>query len=305
MVASKLPFRDVLFEPFVARGFAERIQHMDFYGGKGFTRIRLETADGPVILVDTHLHANYAPVGESDEYVGIRAAQLIQIAAGLSRVADPVIALGDFNLRDDEDAYPMLRGLSGLRDLASELNHRQATSLARNPYHGPKHIDERIDYVFCRDGGAVGVRPLSIERSFTQPLNFGGEAGAYSDHAGLVAELDFDSHPAAPFPDPLQEASIATGTRLLDLGRDISKRRRRDQRTAAAGALTAGLAFTAGSRHAGRSRRRFLRNGWGIAAGLSLAFFAEQFGLSVWMNRSELASYDFAQQQLIELRRNG
>jgi endonuclease/exonuclease/phosphatase family metal-dependent hydrolase len=305
LVASQLPIREVHFEAFAAQGFAERIQHMDFYSGKGFTRIGVETPDGPLVLVDTHLHANYSHHGEPDEYVGVRAAQFIQIATGLSSVTDPVIALGDFNLRDDEDAYAMLRGLSGLRDLAAELDHRQATSLKQNPYHPPDYIDERIDYVFCRDGASVGLQPKSIKRCFDEILDFGGEAGTYSDHAGLVAELSLG--PAAPPQalNPLRASAFEIGARLLGEGRDISIRRRQRQRGTAAGAFATGLAGVAGARAAGRSRRRFLRNGLGFAAGMGFAVFAEQIGLSYWAHRGEMAGYNFAERQLTELRRNG
>ena len=269
LIASKLPFREIQFEAFVARGFPERLQHLDYYSGKGFVHISLETPDGTIALIGTHLHANYTRPGDDDMYLGIRAAQLIQVAAGLSQITDPVIAIGDFNLLEDEAAYPMLLGLTGLRDLAAELDRRQATTLAQNPYHHPKHIDERIDYVFFRDGARLGLRPLSIERNFDQLLDFDGEAGSCSDHSGLVADLEVHPEPAAETKDLLSASSFEIGARLLEEGKNVSQ------------------------------RQRFAKKGLGFA------FFAKPLGLSAWMSRLEHAGYDFAKRQLTELRKDG
>ncbi len=303
LVVSRLPFREVHFEPFVARGFAERIQHMDYYSGKGFVFITVETAEGPIVLLDTHLHANYALPGEPDDYVGVRAAQIIQISSAIAQLTDPVIAVGDFNLVESEDAYRMLLGLSGLTDVAASLDRRQITSIARNPYHRDHHIDQRIDYVFCRNGTRSGVRPATIERVFDGELEIDGEAGAYSDHAGLVAELEIES--AHDSPAGAGEDALKIAARLLEEGRMVSDRRKRGQRTAATGALATGLGALAVVGKAGRSRRRFLKNGLGFASGLGFALFLEQAWLSELMTRGEHESYDFAERQLSELQTDG
>jgi len=303
LVVSRLPFREVHFEPFVARGFAERIQHMDYYSGKGFVFITVETAEGPIVLLDTHLHANYALPGEPDEYVGIRAAQIIQISSAIAQLTDPVIAVGDFNLVESEDAYRMLLGLSRLTDAAALLDRRQITSLAGNPYHPAGHVDQRIDYVFCRNGTRLGLRPSSIRRVFDGELEFDDEPGAYSDHAGLVAELEIESTVEAPA--SADADALKLGAKLLEEGRMVSERRKSRQRTAASGALVAGLGAVAGASKAGRSRRRFLRNGLSIASGLGFTLFMEQAWLSELMTRGEFASYDFAEQQLSQLHTGG
>jgi endonuclease/exonuclease/phosphatase family metal-dependent hydrolase len=300
LVVSRLPFLDTHFEPFVARGFAERIQHMDYYSGKGFVLISIETEAGPIVLLDTHLHANYALPGESDDYVGVRAAQTVQLAAAVTPLTDPVIAVGDFNLVESEDAFSMLLGLAGFTDAAARLDHRQPTSLANNPYHRLGHIDQRIDYVLLRNGDRLSLGPVSIQRVFDQGLEFGAEPAAYSDHAGLVAELELESAAQSrTSPDP---AALKIAAKLLEEGRMISERRKRRHRLTAGGAVAAGLGALTGSRRAGRSRRRFLSNGLGFVSGLAFAGFLEQAWLSELMSRGELAGYDFAERQLAELR---
>lgn len=303
LVVSRLPLHDIHFEPFVARGFAERIRHMDYYSGKGFARITVETREGPLILLDTHLHANYATRGKHDEYVGIRAAQIIQFCAAIAEITDPVIAVGDFNFEEDDDAYRVLSGLTGLTDIAALLDRRQITSLADNPYHRSNHTDRRIDYVLCRNGTRFGLRPVSIRRVYDKRLDFDGEPGAYSDHAGLLAEIEIDG--VAEVRNTVDAGALMIGAKLLEAGRVVSNRRQRRQRTAATGALATGLGALAGVPRAGRSRRRFLANGLRLASGLGFAIFLEQAGLSEVMIRREHASYDFAERQLAELRTNG
>ncbi|MCP5044653.1 MAG: hypothetical protein GY944_26800 [bacterium] len=303
LLASRFPISDVHFEPFAARGFAERIAHMDYYAGKGFVRATVESQAGPLVAVATHLHANYAEPGDADEYVGIRAAQLIQLAAGLSDIDLPVIAVGDFNITEHEEGYRLLRGLTGLRDVAAALEARAATSRRDNPYHQPEHVDARIDYVFHRPGTGMALAPRSIGRILDARLDFGGEAGSYSDHSGLLAEFDFaDSDPPRASDPAAREEALRLGAQLVDKGRAISELRRTGQRTAAGGALLATAAAAAGARTAGLSRRRFLRGGLGLAAGLATFGVIEQAWQSEWMHEYEVSGFDVAEQQLGELR---
>ena len=79
-------------------------------------------------------------------------------------------------------------------------------------------------------------------------------------------------------------------------------------RATAAGALVTGLGSLALARRPAQTRRRFLKNGLGIASGVSFAILVGQTGLSEWTDPEELAAYDHADQQLArmqaELRRN-
>ena len=59
LVLSRLPIEAKRFDEFSLRGLPERLDHADYYGGKGFARLRLQTDLGPFTLIDTHLHARY------------------------------------------------------------------------------------------------------------------------------------------------------------------------------------------------------------------------------------------------------
>ena len=65
------------------------------------------------------------------------------------------------------------------------------TTLADNPYRDSSVFEpeSRIDYVFARPGLRRGLRILSVERVFDEALEFEQEPGAYSDHAGVLAEF--------------------------------------------------------------------------------------------------------------------
>jgi len=200
LVLSRLPIAEARFDPYRLRGRPERLRHGDYWGGKGFALLGIETPGGPVAVVDTHLHAQYG-ADAADEYLGERAGQVVELAAGLSGVAAPLVAAGDFNLREDQPLYRVLTGLAGLRDAAAERDARQPTVLGSNPYRSERpRGNARIDYLFVRDGALRGIRVRSVERIFDESLRLGGEPAAASDHAGLLAELEIGAPAGARRP---------------------------------------------------------------------------------------------------------
>jgi endonuclease/exonuclease/phosphatase family metal-dependent hydrolase len=288
LVVSRLPLRESRFQPFLVRGRPERVQHGDYWGGKGFALLGLETPDGPLACVDTHLHAQYADqVG--DDYHGEVMAQAVQLAAALADVAAPLVALGDFNLREAQPHHAALTGLAALRDAAIDADHRQPTVLASCAYREPDS-EERIDYVFVRDGGGRGIRVRRVDRVLDEPLAFGGEAGAYSDHAGLRTELEIAA-PARPLPAPDARAA-ARARQVLETGRERAATRRRERRGQAGLALSAGTLSWLGAARAPLARRRFLQallvtgGAAALPTGCGLGILAER------ADAGELRAYD-------------
>ena len=77
VVLSRVPIDSVRFEGFELGGVPERLDHGDFYAGKGFVSIRLNTEVGPVTFIDTHLHAVYSgPIAR--QYQAHRIGQIVQ-----------------------------------------------------------------------------------------------------------------------------------------------------------------------------------------------------------------------------------
>ena len=77
MTLSRLPIRDLRFEPFRFRGDPERLAQGEFFGGKGFQTLTLEGEHGPVSVVRiakvwrgsapgrAHRSANCSPSGRA------------------------------------------------------------------------------------------------------------------------------------------------------------------------------------------------------------------------------------------------
>ncbi len=291
MVLSRLPIVRREFIRYRLAGLPQRPQHADYYGGKGFAHLDLETAEGPVTFINTHLHAGYTEPGTEDEYRGVRAAQAIELAAYVRGLATPVVAAGDFNSAEGEDAYAILLGLSGLRDLAVSLDRRQPTCLAPHPYRGRQAGPARIDLLLARDGRSHAIDPIALERTFDQALTFSGEPGAYSDHAGVWAEVEITPRaeagaPAAPDAEALLRAQAA-----LDFGVRRARARRGRELAQAGGGAAAGLLLGAAAGQARQRRRRFLTGSLAGLAGLGLfGGLAAALG-SHWVAEDEIAGY--------------
>ena len=258
LVLSRLPILEARFIPYVLKGLPQRIHHADYYAGKGFAHLRLATEGGSVSVVNTHLHAQYAGDGVS-EYVGIRSGQVVQLAAYLTDIAEPLLVAGDFNIDEGKPEYRALEGLSGVSDTAVTLDQRQGTSRRANPYReGKTSPDSRIDYVFYRRGVSSTVKPVALQRVFDQIFQIDGRPASYSDHDGLLAEFEISERAPTPLGDP-QPQAIALAAKLLEEGRAQAQQRRMRERVMAGAAFAVGsVAFIRPLRDR-VSRRRFLR----------------------------------------------
>lgn len=256
LVLSRLPMDLLRFEPFDLRGHPERLDQAEYYGHKGFVRLRLHTGTGPLTLIDTHLHAPYSN-DVAHEYRMHRAGQAVELALASRGTADPLVAVGDFNFEETQPEYRVLTGLTGLRDVAAELDRRQATVWAGNAYRSPTHRGKRIDYVFVRDGTEAALQPVRVERIFDEPLELEGKPRSYSDHAGVLAELELATRPGRPEPPDRQAVELAR--RLLRAGSDEARERRGEQRAWAGAGFGTAVIAAAGMRTAPVSRRQLLR----------------------------------------------
>ena len=212
LVLSRFPITEARFETYGLRGLPERVWNGDYFANKGFIELRLTTPAGAVVFIDTHLVARYSETAERDAYFHHRVGQAVQLGTRLAEVRDPLIAAGDFNIREREPEYRVLVGLAGLQDAAVETDSRWPTILASNPYRGGR--DARIDYVFTRAGARSDARPISLARVLDGPLEIAGHPGAPSDHAGLVADVELEAKAAAGPPDPKPSATQTSASTI-------------------------------------------------------------------------------------------
>lgn len=261
VVFSRHPFSRGEARAYRVRGWAERVHHGDYWSGKGWLDVVLQTPEGELRLVDTHLHAAYSAAGQPDEYAGERMAQVVELAHALRDRALPLLAVGDFNMHEGSDEYRVFLALSGLTDVAAERDERQATIQADHPYGGPGAADERIDYAFARDGSTARLRPVSIRRDFDAEIELGDHVGRYSDHAGLRIEVALEplAHDTrARAGDDLAPAIVLARTRLAETAATTRRRATRQTAFGTAALVASGaLGFAADLRT--RGRRSLLR----------------------------------------------
>ena len=223
LVLSRLPIDSVRFEPFAVTGAPERVvRNLEYLSGKGFATIQLRTPQGPFVVVDTHLHARYGHLA-AHKHAAQRTGQVVQMTSRLVDSQIPMAVVGDFNFQEGEADYRVLTDILGLRDAAVSLDRRIPTTLQANPY-GDRSGDHRKDFVFVRDGQSGTVTPRSLVRAFDEPLEINGHPAAYSDHAGLLVELEIEPAAASTRtwrptdPDPrvfdLAANELAEGERL-------------------------------------------------------------------------------------------
>jgi hypothetical protein len=168
-----------------------------------------------------------------------------------------------------------------VRDAAAETGQRVPTVHRGNAYRGSSAKEKRIDYVFLRDGGGRGLAPRAVRRVFDDAWEIHGQPASYSDHAGLLAELDLTGSPGARRPADPRAYDLAA--RLLEQGRRRAYRRQHADRLAAGAGWGGALLACAGARVPRVTRRRLLRvavQAAGIAAltpGVTYTVLSEVF----------------------------
>ena len=258
LVLSRYPIDEVSFERFALQGEAERVvTNLEYLSGKGFATVRLSTPAGPLLVVNTHLHASYSSAAPH-RHVPHRTVQAIQMATRFVHRSEPIVALGDFNFREGEPDYEVLTEIIGMGDVAARLENRQDTTLNTNPYRNPGARGQRKDYVFSRSGSEQRLVPQAVIRSFDDQLEISGKPASYSNHAGLIASFEVRRATGAARPTVSQDV-FELAARALAEGESLAAERQIDNRMLSGAGI--GLAATAGLLATPKrlSRRRLLR----------------------------------------------
>lgn len=201
LTMSKFPIVETTFHKFRMSGKPEALKHGDYYAGKGIGLTRINTADGLIDVYNCHPHAQYEPHDDNDYAIYTdtnlyEAAHFIDSHSG----ASPVILAGDLNVRPDQSGYRIITQLGALVD-AYQYQHQQhsLTFSSQNPY--VESSDQCLDYIMLRNIGLSSITLTMNERLI-------GQALTYSDHYGLLAEIDLSSEKLHRYDDDV--ASILT-----------------------------------------------------------------------------------------------
>lgn len=202
-ILSRYSITEVFFHKWSVNGYIHKIQHGDWFGGKGVGLCCLQIKGFKVNIYSAHLHAEYNRA--FDEYMAHRVlqaydtAQFIQLT---SASADLVILAGDLNTEPGDLAHRILTTTTGLHDAYLESSEEEDIAATnedyKNSYSSRKSIKDkipgkRIDYVLFHGSGNVAVSVNQYCQPF--PSRVPQKSYSYSDHDAICATLKLTKSP--------------------------------------------------------------------------------------------------------------
>ncbi|XP_076311465.1 neutral sphingomyelinase isoform X3 [Tachypleus tridentatus] len=184
---------------FSLNGYAHKIQHGDWFGGKVVGLCKVLHRGIRINLYVTHFHAEYNKL--HDQYLAHRIAQAFEFSQFVqltSETADLTIMAGDFNTEpedlpyriilnntDSQDTFLMQPTISDSKVCIATCGH------PRNTYTSKQELSDapqgiRIDYVFLKHGKGVETKCFSCE---TPLEKIPDGTVSYSDHEAVVVKL--------------------------------------------------------------------------------------------------------------------
>lgn len=208
-ILSKSCIVDAALSQFSLNGYAHKILHGDWYGGKGVGLCKVIHNGLKINLYVTHLHAEYDSF--HDQYLPHRVAQAFEFSQFVqmtSETADLSIVAGDFNTEPTDLPYKVIVHNAGCLDayltqknsVLDGCSIRTTCGHPDNLYTSQKELSQcpsgkRIDYILYKCGSGTYVDCLSCDT----PLGkIPGTAIPYSDHEAVVAKLHVFKSVEAP-----------------------------------------------------------------------------------------------------------
>jgi endonuclease/exonuclease/phosphatase family metal-dependent hydrolase len=184
----RIPITDKTFEPYTERGFWYTPMLLDKLFYKGMLITKLSWAKVPVVLINTHLLANFVGDWERNGmYARVEQKQLQQLAETVrAQPADSlIIVMGDFNIPRGSEIYHEFIATSGLTDpLAGDTR-----PTFRLPPGAPSRFSLPIDYALVRMPDKYSFR-IDCELCFTNEHRINNRHRGYlSDHNGIEIRI--------------------------------------------------------------------------------------------------------------------
>ncbi|XP_050729524.1 putative neutral sphingomyelinase isoform X2 [Eriocheir sinensis] len=198
-VLSRSPITEVHFHRFALNGYPHKMLHGDWWGGKGVALCRTTRHGVPILLANTHFHAEYDP--RNDEYVHHRLTQAFETSE-LIRFAkkseEVLIFAGDFNCTPTDFAYRMVKFYAGLVDTYTDSPSKTPGSCGEtnltpaNSYTNVKTLltnpsGNRIDYIFYQASATHKVKTKLCDQPWPQRVP--QRDFSFSDHEAVRAVL--------------------------------------------------------------------------------------------------------------------
>lgn len=207
-IFSRYNIISVFFHQWSVNGYIHRIQHGDYFGGKGVGMCKIKVNDQIINVYVAHLHAEYDK--NSDDYMTHRIIQAYDTAQFLEATRGDCslqVLAGDLNIEPDSLAYRLLLSTSGMKD---SFVQKPSVFFATNEYinnsytlpnlHNKDKEGIRIDYILYRHSKNVHWEVEKYELPLIEKIP---ELDlSYSDHEAVhvkiklneKSELDFFHH---------------------------------------------------------------------------------------------------------------
>jgi len=188
LTLSRLPFTNTAFEPYTERGLWYTPMLLDRLFFKGMSIIHLKWNSIPMVIINTHLLANFAGDWERHGmYARVEERQLRQLAeTARAQPADSiVIMVGDFNIPRGSGLYQDFLIHSGLTDLLAG----DTRPTLRIPFNGASRFPLAIDYVLARVPDSYPVK-FDCDLCFSEKYTIDHRQQGYvSDHLGIEVRM--------------------------------------------------------------------------------------------------------------------
>jgi endonuclease/exonuclease/phosphatase (EEP) superfamily protein YafD len=201
LTLSRLPFTSTSFEPYTERGSWYTPMLLDRLFFKGMSITSLTWSDIPMVIINTHLLANFAGDWERHGmYARVEEKQLRELAETVRAqpTGSVILVVGDFNIPRGSRLYQDFLVHSGLTDLLA--GDRRPT--LRIPFEAASRLSLSIDYVLVRIPDRYLFK-IDCDLCFSEKYTIGNRRQGYlSDHFGIEVRIKRDSSSAVPCEAP-------------------------------------------------------------------------------------------------------
>lgn len=181
------------FHCWSVNGYVHKIQHGDWFGGKGVGLCKIKVQDHIINVYLAHLHAEYDKT--CDDYLTHRVVQAFDTAQFLENTRGDCslqILAGDLNTEPGDLAYRVLLSMSKMKD-AYLLKPSQFSGTHENVYNtytngeisSKKPEGIRIDYVLFRENQDISCVVEEYDLPWLEKITDSNLNISFSDHEAV------------------------------------------------------------------------------------------------------------------------
>ena len=191
LTLSRIPITSTSFEPYAERGLWYTPMLLDKLFYKGMLITNLTWNKIPIMIINTHLLANFAGDWERHGmYARVEEKQLRQLAQTVRSqpTESMIIVVGDFNIPRGGELYNDFLAHSGLTDLLAG----DTRPTLRIPIGAPSRFALPIDYILMRLPGERSLK-IDCDLCFLDKYWINSRHQTYlSDHHGIEIHITAD-----------------------------------------------------------------------------------------------------------------